>query len=92
MAPRVRGIGIGFTGFVIALVGLIMGLVGFYFEERWISVSGFFVTAIGVLIGFIGIIYGWITEGARAITGSGEAARDLGEKVSRVWKRKSGAE
>lgn len=85
MAQR-RGLQIALAGFVTAMLGAIAGFSGFQIEERWLSVVGFTITAIGVTIGFIGIVYGWITEGKRAITGSGRAAGELRNKISRLWK------
>jgi hypothetical protein len=82
MAQR-KGLQIGFTGFAFSLAGVALGLYGFHIDERWMSVAGFVVTGIGVLVGFTGIVYGWITEGKRAIGGSVEAARELRNKIER---------
>jgi len=85
MAQR-KGLIIALVGFAIAMLGAIAGFAGFQIEEQWLSISGFAITVMGVAIGFIGIVYGWITGGEHAITGSGEAARELRNKIGRLWK------
>ena len=76
MAQR-KGIKIGFTGFVIALMGAAVGVSGFHLEQRWLAVTGFVITAAGVAVGFIGIGHAWITEGRQALAGSVDAASVL---------------
>lgn len=76
-----RGLKVGLTGFAIALVGAVAGFGGFEIDQRWLSLTGFGITAAGVIVGFIGIVYGWITEGKQAITGSFEAAKNLRSKI-----------
>jgi VIT1/CCC1 family predicted Fe2+/Mn2+ transporter len=80
MTAVVRGLKIGFAGFVIAAIGAALGFAGFFIEERTLSLVGLAITVAGVAVGFVGLIYGWITEGKRAITGSVQASRDLREK------------
>lgn len=80
MAQR-RGLKVGLTGFAIALVGAVAGFGGFEIDQRWLSLTGFGITAAGVMVGFIGIVYGWITEGKQAVTGSFKAARELRNKI-----------
>jgi len=82
-----RVIQIGFSGFVIALIGIVLGFGGFYLNERWISLIGFPITVLGVIIGFLAVAYGWITFGRKAITESGQAAASLSEKVIGFFKK-----
>ena len=77
-----KGVKIGFTGFVIALVGAVVGVAGFHFEQRWLAITGFAITVVGVAVGFIGIGYAWITEGRQALAGSVDAARKLRKMIS----------
>lgn len=72
-----KGLKIFFVGFLIAGVGALSGFGGFQFNMRWLSIAGFVLVVIGVAVAFIGILYGWITEGRRALTGSVDAAKDL---------------
>ena len=71
-----RGLRIGFAGFVIALVGAAAGFSGFEIDQRWLSITGYLITGAGVVVGFIGILYGWITDGPRAVRGGVDAARE----------------
>jgi hypothetical protein len=86
-----RGMRIAFSGFIVALIGVVAGFVGFYVNERWLSMTGFTVTAAGVLIGFAGVVHGWIYNAKRAIKGSTQAADELSSKLPR-WSRKSGSD
>jgi len=86
-----RGMRIAVTGFVVALIGIVAGFVGFYVDERWLSMTGFAVTAAGVLIGFAGVVHGWIYNAKQAIKGSAQAADDLSSKLPRL-SRKSGSD
>jgi hypothetical protein len=81
MATQVRGVKIGLIGFGIAAVGAAVGFAGFFLEVRWLSITGLAITAIGVIVGFAGIVYGWLTEGKRAITGSVQSTRELRDKI-----------
>lgn len=78
---QVRGLRIGLAGFVIAVVGAALGFAGFHIEERWLSIAGFVITVVGVIVGFAGIVYGWVTEGRRAITGSVQSAKELRDRT-----------
>ena len=80
MAQR-KGMKIGLTGFVIAVVGAVAGFAGFEIDQRWLSIIGFVITVAGVAVGFIGIVYGWITEGKQAVTGGLGVAKKLHNKV-----------
>ena len=71
------GMKIGFGGFVVALIGAVVGFSGYGIGERGLSLIGFVITVLGVCIGFCGIVYGWISEGRKAISGSIEAAKKL---------------
>jgi len=82
MAMQVRGLKLALIGFLIAAIGAAVGFTGFYVEERWLSILGFSITVIGVAVGAIGILYGWMTEGKRAISGSVQAARELRDKIT----------
>jgi len=86
MPTRVRGLKVGLAGFVIAAVGAVLGFTGFFVEERWLSILGFAITVVGVAIGFAGIVYGWVTEGKRAIAGSVQSARELRDKITTTSK------
>lgn len=81
-----RGIRIAFGGFVVALVGVVAGFLGFYLNEKWLSILGFVVVTVGVLIGFVGVVYGWIHDAKRAIKGSVRAANELPSKMRWPWK------
>lgn len=77
-----RGLKIGFSGFVIALLGAVTVFFGFEIERRWLSVAGYVIAIVGVAVGFAGIVYGWITEGRQAVTGSLAAAKKLRHKIA----------
>ncbi len=83
-----RGMRIATVGFVVALMAVVIGFVGFYVNERWLSIAGFVVTTVGVLIGCGGVVYGWLQDAKRAIKGSTQAAEELSSKLPR-WSRKS---
>jgi hypothetical protein len=51
---------IGFSGFAIAFVGLMLGFLGSEIQVRWISVASFFITSLGIVGGMIGVAYGWV--------------------------------
>lgn len=78
-----RGLRIGLAGFAIAAIGAALGFAGFQIDEKALALVGFAVVVIGVVIGFVGIVYGWITEGKRAITGSVQSAKDLRDKMNK---------
>ena len=86
-----RGVRIAAAGFAVASIGVVAGFVGFYVNERWLSMTGFVVTAAGVLVGIAGIAYGWLHDAKRAIKGSAQAAEELSSKLPR-WSRKSGSD
>lgn len=90
MVQQVHGLGIGISGFAIALAGLIVGIVGFQFDMRWVAVGGFFITATGVFVGFAGILYGWLMEGPKATTGSVEAMQNLSAKIASLFVDRDG--
>lgn len=77
-----KGVKIGFTGFLIAMIGAVLGFGGFQFEERWVAVSGFVLTALGVFVGFVGILHSWITNGKQAISGSVKAAKEVRDTIN----------
>ena len=76
-----RSMQIAFGGFVIALIGVVAGFLGFYTSERWLSIAGFGITAVGVLIGFVGVAYGWVRDARSTVKGSVEASKDLRSKL-----------
>lgn len=79
---QVRGLKIGFTGFVIAAIGAALGFAGFQIDEKALSLAGLVVVVVGVAIGFAGIVYGWVTEGKHAIAGSVQSAKELRDKIT----------
>jgi len=81
-----RGMQIAFGGFVVALIGVVAGFLGFYVNERWLSVAGLGITAIGVLIGFVGVAYGWMRDAKPAVKGSVQAAKELRSKLLSRWR------
>ena len=76
-----RGVRIAFGGFVVALLGVVTGFLGFFADERWLSVLGLGVTVIGVLVGFVGVASGWLRDTKPAIKGSVHAAKELRAKL-----------
>ena len=72
-----KGLKIGVTGFLVAVVGAIFGFGGFQFNVQWLSIIGFAIVGMGVVVGFVGILYGWLTEGRHALSGSVDAAKEL---------------
>jgi hypothetical protein len=74
----VTGVKIGLAGFAIAAIGAAVGFAGFQIDEKALALVGLAVVVVGVVIGCAGIVYGWITEGKRAIKGSIQFAKDLG--------------
>lgn len=86
MTKLFRALKVAFAGFVIALIGAVVGFGGFHVGERWLSIAGFAITIFGVAIGFIGIVYGWIMHGKQAITGSAQATTELRDKITGLWK------
>jgi spore maturation protein SpmA len=81
MKPRLSGLQIFAIGFIIALVGAVGGFSADHFELRQLALVAFVVTAIGIAIGLVGILYGWATQGKKAVSGSAEAARELRHKI-----------
>jgi len=81
-----RGVQIGLIGFLVALLGVASGFLGFYGDERWLSVAGFGITVIGVMIGISGVAYGWMHDAKPAIKGSVQAAKDLQTKFLSRWR------
>lgn len=79
------GMRIAFFGFVIAVIGVIVGFLIMDTDSRAISLVAFAGTAIGVLVGFIGVVHHWVTEGKEAISGSRSASRELRERVAKFW-------
>jgi hypothetical protein len=83
---KIKGLSIALVGILFAMIGVISGFGGFYLELRWLSMAGFAITTFGVGIGFIGVIYGWVVEGKRAITGRREGTEALRKKINHFWK------
>jgi len=75
------GLRIAAAGFAVSLFGVILSFTVSEMGKIWLSVIGFAITAIGILVAAFGVIYGWATEGEKAIKGSYKAANDLGEKI-----------
>lgn len=55
--PELR---VGFFAFVVGLVGVGLGFLGFAIEVRWLSILGYCVVALSVSTGFGGIALGWV--------------------------------
>lgn len=81
------GLRIAAAGFVVSLVGVILSFSVSGAGKVWLSVIGFAITAIGILIAAFGVVYGWATEGEKAIKGSYKAANELGEKIFDLTKK-----
>lgn len=58
-----RGMRLAFTGFAMAIVGVLMAFSGLYFKVKMISQIGFFICTVGVVFGFSGVCLGWIDIG-----------------------------
>jgi 1,4-dihydroxy-2-naphthoate octaprenyltransferase len=80
------GVRIAFGGFLVALIGVVAGFLGFYINERWLSIVGLGATAIGVLIGFFGVACGWVRNAKSAVKGSFQAAKELRSKPLSRWR------
>jgi len=86
MKPRLSGLQIFALGFAIVVVGAVGGFSADYFELRALALIAFVVTAVGIAIGLAGILYGWATQGKKAISGSAQAARELRDKIRTLGK------
>jgi 1,4-dihydroxy-2-naphthoate octaprenyltransferase len=81
-----RGMQIAFSGFILALIGVVAGFLGFYINKEWLSMAGLGATAVGVFIGFVGVAYGWARDAKPAVKRSIRASKELSSKLFARWR------
>jgi hypothetical protein len=78
-----RGLRIWFYGFMVAVVGAVIGVIGWYIDERNVTLTGWAIGLVGVGVGGAGVVLGWLTTGRDAITGG---VRLTWESTRRFWR------